>query len=96
MNELVLRCKGKLEVSFEPNSIVFEYGDRALRKPKATEHGYIKNEAVRRGFAIQDEQLNDVEKVKNGGHVVVVFKHGANLDCEKASDDGPRHGRGAR
>jgi hypothetical protein len=30
---------------------------------KAAEHGYIKNESVRRGFAIQDKQLDEVEKV---------------------------------
>ena len=71
VNELVLRCKGKLDVSFEPNSIVFEYGDRALRKPKNdTEYGYIKNESVRRGFAIQDKQLTEIEKVQKKGKAV--------------------------
>ncbi len=62
VNELALRCKGKLQVVFEPNAIVFDYGDRALRRAEtAGEYGYIKNEQIRKGFQIQDSQMDEVE-----------------------------------
>lgn len=61
VNELSLRSRGRIKVEFEPNALPFEHGNLALRKRMGPATATVSNDAVQRGFAIQDAQLDVVE-----------------------------------